>query len=160
MQAKRSLERAIRLFKRTREPRYGTDEDVAQATTDDIIAFFIEAYHVKDYVKKENPTVFRDGIEPATVGSAAEALFHPKDGDPSFAMAITHDICNGTKHGELRRPKTHVTKIVGIKVGFANEPFLGRVTPIEERDNLAVTLYQTADGPRFADDVMLDVIRT
>lgn len=159
MQAKRSLERAIRLFKRTREPRFETEEEVIQATTDDITAFFIEAYHVKDYVKREDPSVLAPGLDAKVVGAAAEALFHPKEGNPTFAMAFCHDLCNATKHGELKRPKTHITRVTGFKVSLAHQAPMG-ITLLDPCENLAVTVYETELGDRYADDVMLDVVRT
>ena len=159
MQAKRSLERAIRKFKRTREPRFGTEEEVHQATNDDIVAFFVEAYHVKDYVRLEDSSVLAPGLDPKVVAAAAEALFHPKAGEPSFAMALCHDICNGTKHGELKRPKTHITRLTGIKSFLAYQSPPG-ITLLDPCENLAVTVYETEVGDRYADDVMLDVLRT
>jgi hypothetical protein len=141
------LEKLIRILARSREPHHGDEGTAGKTYTDEIQAFFVAAYHVKDYVQKEGAIWLDYSYPPARVKLESEALFH---GDNvTLEMAFTHDLCNGIKHAELLRPKRHITRIIGFRM-FS-----------KKRDDGSydlVTAYLTPDGVYFADDVMETVL--
>ncbi len=140
------MEKLIRLLRRSREPHGGDQLEASKSYTDEVQAFFIAAYHVKDYVRREDPVWLTYPI--GRVKGESEALFHGKK--QTWATAFTHDLCNGIKHAELEQSKyTDVTRIRGI-----------RAISGKRSDGLfdVATAYVTEDGIRFADDVMVEIL--
>jgi len=61
---------------------------------DYVLAFFLNCYHVKDWLKK-GPG-WRDDVEPTVKRKAIEQFINESD-----ALSICADLCNGSKHFNL-----------------------------------------------------------
>jgi hypothetical protein len=100
--AEEQIVRVARYFRRFREYEAGLPADIGVSPEhkDLVYAFFLNCYHLKDWIKAD-PAL-------ATLGDV-EAFIN---GSP--ALRLCADICNASKHFELTRPRSNESPAVGI----------------------------------------------
>jgi hypothetical protein len=99
------LERVQRWYERLERITQGQPFDLAPSYyVDDLYAFFLNCYHLKDWIKNDPTLVFPD---------KAKAVEQFIRATPS--LSICADVCNSTKHLSLDRPPRsgHVPKLMG-----------------------------------------------
>lgn len=95
-QAKTQWERVKRYYDRFRAINEGTSHGVSsEYYVDDIYAFFLNCYHLKDWIKN-------DDTASAAKRSGVEAYINSHD-----CLKVCADLCNGLKHLTLdRKPRS------------------------------------------------------
>ena len=100
---------------------------------DDVLAFFQNCYHLKDWIKNDD----NSGISSTDVeGFVGESEF----------LKVCGDLCNGDKHLKITNPKvdrnTNITRHVYLPPGgHINDPIVKREFIIESGDNKYEALY-------------------
>jgi len=87
-------ERMQRSYDRFREIKSGLADKVPSDYEDDIYAFFMHCYHLKDWVKNDNSVK----TPMPNIGSDVERFIHESE-----VLSLCADLCNSLKHLELNR---------------------------------------------------------
>src|SRR5262249_43315579 len=100
--AEEQVARVARYFRRFREYEDGlpADTGVSPDHKDLVYAFFLNCYHLKDWIKAD-PVL-------AVLGNVETFI------NNSPALRLCADICNASKHFELTRPRSNENPAVGI----------------------------------------------
>ena len=100
--AEEQIARLARYFRRFKEYEAGlpADTGVSPEHKDLVYAFFLNCYHLKDWIKAD-PALAALGDVEAFINSSPE-------------LRLCADICNASKHFELTRPRSNENPEVGI----------------------------------------------
>ena len=97
-------ERLRRWYAKLAKLHGGREHDVASDNyVDEIYAFFMNCYHLKDWIRK-------DAAVPAAVRDAVEDYI-----DANRALRLCADICNSLKHVTLTKPRSGESPSFGRK---------------------------------------------
>ena len=106
-------ERMRRSYDRFREIKPGLTKKISSDYEDDIYAFFMQCYHLKDWIKNDTSVKTRT----PDIGTDVEQFVNGSE-----ALSLCADICNSLNHLELKRSSKRRTPELRAKaISFSIE---------------------------------------
>jgi len=99
-------ERMRRSYDRFREIKPGLTKKISSDYEDDIYAFFMQCYHLKDWIKNDTSVKTRT----PDIGTDVEQFVNGSE-----ALSLCADICNSLNHLELKRSSSDERPSFGRK---------------------------------------------
>jgi len=99
-------ERMRRSYDRFREIKPGLTDKISSDYEDNVYAFFLHCYHLKDWVKNDTSVKSRM----PNIGTAVEHFINGSE-----ALSLCQDLCNSLKGLELKRSSSGERATFGLK---------------------------------------------